>query len=114
MLNLTNKPYLFVFLCLLYGLNEAQAQEGFVMNFQIVKNHSKLTTDAFAEFTGNFQYLSSIKFHHVVDRQHRGNSDNIHGLLVVQHSVFQLQLQHCVAILLCKEEGRPTDMHILW
>ena len=33
-------------------MNESKAQQGFVMNFQMVKNHSQLTTDAFAEFTG--------------------------------------------------------------
>ena len=52
MLNLTDKSYFVVFFCLLNCFKQAQAQQGFVMNFQMVKNHSKLRTDAFAEFTG--------------------------------------------------------------
>ena len=54
----SKQQYFSIFL-FLYGIKGSEAQSGFVMKFQNLKNHSKLTTDAFAEFTGISQHLSS-------------------------------------------------------
>ena len=116
MLILSRGKHYFLFFFCLYHMKDAKAQQGFVMNFQMVKNHSQLTTDAFAEFTGNTNtgWYPQYEINRLLFRQNCGNSVNVYGLLVVQHSVFQLKLQHCVAILLCQEGGRAADMHILW
>ena len=66
MINLSREQkYFFIFLCL-HVVNESKAQQGFVMNFQMVKNHSQLTTDAFAEFTGAVHAVFSVSVQHIV------------------------------------------------